>query len=135
MWLDEFYVYLSGLKKKYPKMIVCGDYNIAHKEVDIHNPKGNVKTSGFLPEERAWLSRYLDNGWLDTFRVFCQDPHRYSWWSQRFPSVRENNKGWRIDYITVTHSLKKQLVKADIYHDIKHSDHCPVYLEIKTKPG
>ena len=133
VWLDEFYVYLSSLKKKYPNMIVCGDYNIAHKEIDIHNPKGNVKTSGFLPEEREWLSKYFDNGWLDTFRFFCKDPDRYSWWSQRFPSVRANNKGWRIDYISVTTSLKKQLVAADIYPDVKHSDHCPVYLEIKSK--
>jgi exodeoxyribonuclease III len=132
VWLDEFYVYLISLKKKYPKLIVCGDYNIAHKEIDIHNPKGNAKTTGFLPEERAWLSKYLDNGWLDTFRFFCQDPDRYTWWSQRFPSVRANNKGWRIDYITVSTPLKKYLLSADIYHDIKHSDHCPVYLEIKT---
>ena len=131
VWLDEFYVYLEKLKKKHKKLIVCGDYNIAHKEIDIHDPKGNKKNSGFLPEEREWMTKFLGNGWIDSFRHFNPDPHRYSWWSQRFPSVRLNNKGWRIDYISVTDSLKKQLVAAEIYPDIKHSDHCPIYLEIK----
>jgi exodeoxyribonuclease-3 len=131
VWLDEFHAYLEKLKKKHKKLIVCGDYNIAHKEIDIHDPKGNKKNSGFLPEEREWMTKFLGNGWIDSFRHFVPDPHRYSWWSQRFPSVRLNNKGWRIDYISVTDSLKKKLVHAEIYPDIKHSDHCPVYLEIK----
>ena len=131
-WLDEFHEYLEGLKKDYPAMILCGDYNIAHKEIDIHDPKGNKNTTGFLPQERDWLSRFIDTKWIDTFRVFHPEPHRYSWWSQRFPSVRLNNKGWRIDYIMVTSALEKNLVDADIYHDVKHSDHCPVGLEIKT---
>ena len=130
-WLDEFHGYLEKLKKKNPKVILCGDYNIAHKEVDIHDPKGNKNSSGFLPEERAWMDKFLGVGWIDTFRHFHAEPHRYSWWSQRFPSVRINNKGWRIDYFTVTEPLKKQLVAADIYHDVKHSDHCPIFLEIK----
>jgi len=131
-WLDEFNIYLTELKKKYPKLIVMGDYNIAHKEIDIHDPKGNKKSSGFLPDERAWMDKFFDNGWIDTFREFHPEPHRYSWWTQRFPSVRAQNKGWRIDYINVTSPLKNQLVNADIYPDIKHSDHCPVYLELKT---
>jgi len=131
VWLDEFTVYLNKLRKKYPKLILCGDYNIAHQEIDIHDPKGNKKSSGFLPEEREWMTKFLDNKWIDTFRVFCKDPHRYSWWSQRFPTVRLQNKGWRIDYINVTEPLKKNLKAAEIYPDVKHSDHCPVYLDIK----
>ena len=130
-WLNEFNGYLNQLKKKYPKLILCGDYNIAHKEIDIHDPKGNKKSSGFLPEEREWMTRFLDNGWIDSFRCFHPEPHRYSWWSQRFPTVRLQNKGWRIDYINVTEPLKKNIKDAEIYPDIKHSDHCPVYLDIK----
>lgn len=130
-WLDEFHNYLEELKATFPKLILCGDYNIAHNEIDIHDPKGNKKTSGFLPEERDWMTKFLGSGWIDTFRHFHPEPHRYSWWSQRFPSVRLNNKGWRIDYITATNNLKDQLISADIYPDVKHSDHCPVYLEIK----
>lgn len=129
-WLDEFFNYLETVKKTIPKIILCGDYNIAHKEIDIHNPKGNIKTSGFLPGERAWMDRFFENGWVDAFRVLRPEPHRYSWWSQRFPTVREQNKGWRIDYINVTSALKNNLKDAEILPDIKHSDHCPVYLEI-----
>jgi exodeoxyribonuclease-3 len=84
-WLDEFNGYLKQLVKKYPKLILCGDYNIAHTEIDIHDPKGNKKSSGFLPEEREWMTKFLDNGWIDSFRCFHPEPHRYSWWSQRFP--------------------------------------------------
>jgi len=130
-WLDEFYTYLNKLRKKHPKIILCGDYNIAHKEIDIHDPKGNKNSSGFLPEEREWMTKFLGSGWIDTFREFHPEPHRYSWWSQRFPSVRLNNKGWRIDYITVTEPLQKNLKNAEIFPDIKHSDHCPVFVDIK----
>lgn len=129
-WLDEFFNYLENLKQAIPKIILCGDYNIAHKEIDIHNPKGNVKTSGFLPEERLWMDKFFSNDWVDAFRVLHPEPHRYSWWSQRFPTVRSQNKGWRIDYINVTQPLKNKLRDAEILPDIKHSDHCPVYLEI-----
>src|SRR5688572_12685027 len=129
-WLDEFYKYLEQLRKKYPKLILCGDYNIAHKEIDIHDPKGNKNSSGFLPDERKWLDKFFEAGWLDSFRLFHSEPHRYSWWSQRFPTVRLQNKGWRIDYINVTPPLKKKLKNAEIYPDVKHSDHCPVFLEI-----
>jgi exodeoxyribonuclease-3 len=130
-WLDEFYTWLNKLKKKQPKLVLCGDYNIAHKEIDIHDPKGNKNNSGFLPGEREWMTKLLGSGWIDTFREFHPEPHRYSWWSQRFPSVRLNNKGWRIDYINVTEPLKKQLKDAEIFPEVKHSDHCPVYVEIK----
>ena len=130
-WLAEFFNYLNTLKKKHPKLILCGDYNIAHREIDIHDPKGNKKSSGFLPEERVWTDKFLASGWIDTFRDLHPEPHRYSWWSQRFPIVRLQNKGWRIDYINVTEPLRKNIKSADIYPDIKHSDHCPVFLEIK----
>ena len=133
IWLNELYDYLEKEKKKNPKIILCGDYNIAHEEIDIHDPKSNKNSTGFLQEERAWMTQFLQSGWVDTFRHFHKEPHRYSWWSQRFPSVRLNNKGWRIDYITVTAPLTDQLKSADIFPDIKHSDHCPVFLEIKTK--
>ena len=129
-WLDEFFDYLGELRKNNPKIILCGDYNIAHKEIDIHDPKGNKNSSGFLPDERKWMDKFFDDGWIDTFREFHSEPHRYSWWSQRFPTVRLNNKGWRIDYINVTKPLKKNLKNAEIYPDVKHSDHCPVFLEI-----
>lgn len=131
VWLDEFHAWLNKLKKDCPNLILCGDYNIAHKEIDIHDPKGNKKSTGFLPEEREWMTGFLDSDWVDTFREFHPEPDRYSWWSQRFPTVRLQNKGWRIDYITVTKPLKKKLKDAEIYCDIKHSDHCPVYVEIK----
>lgn len=130
-WLDEIYDYVNKMKKKYPKLILCGDYNIAHTELDIHNPKGNKDTSGFLPAEREWMTKLFGNGWVDSFREFHPEPHRYSWWSQRFPSVRLENKGWRIDYINVTETLRKNLKDAEIYPDVKHSDHCPVYMDIK----
>ncbi|MGQ0738094.1 MAG: exodeoxyribonuclease III [Bacteroidota bacterium] len=130
-WLDEFYTWVNKLQKKYPKLILCGDYNIAHKEIDIHDPKGNKNSSGFLPEEREWMTKFLGSGWTDTFREFHPEPHRYSWWSQRFPTVRAQNKGWRIDYISTTEALKKNLKDAQIFPDVKHSDHCPIYLDIK----
>ena len=132
VWLDEFNAYLDKLKKKHKKIILCGDYNIAHNEIDIHDPKGNKKSRGFLPEEREWMTKFLASGWIDTFREFHKEPHRYSWWSQRFPTVRLNNKGWRIDYFTVTEALRPQLKGADIFPDVKHSDHCPIYLELKS---
>jgi exodeoxyribonuclease-3 len=131
-WLDEFAAYLKKEVKQHPKMILCGDYNIAHEEIDIHDPKGNKNTTGFLPEERAWMTAFLKNGWIDSFRVFHPEPQRYSWWSQRFPSVRLNNKGWRIDYICVTEALKSSLKDAEIYPDVKHSDHCPVFIKLKV---
>lgn len=130
-WLDENFKWLTTLKKKYPKLILCGDYNIAHNEIDIHDPKGNKKSSGFLPGEREWMTKYFASGWVDTFREIHTEPHHYSWWSQRFPSVRLNNKGWRIDYINVTENLKSRIKGAEIFPDVKHSDHCPVYLELK----
>jgi exodeoxyribonuclease-3 len=132
-WLDEFLDYLQLLRKKRTKLVVVGDYNIAHTEIDIHDPKGNKKSSGFLPEERAWMDKFLSNKWVDSFRELNPGiTGAYSWWSQRFPTVRLQNKGWRIDYICITESLKKQLVEAKIFPDVKHSDHCPIYAVLKT---
>jgi exodeoxyribonuclease-3 len=130
-WLSEFEQYLAVIRKKRPQLIVVGDYNIAHREIDIHDPKGNKKSSGFLPEERAWMDQFLDSGWVDTFRQM--NPAvvgGYSWWSQRFPSVRLQNKGWRIDYICVTDTLSASLNSASIFPDVKHSDHCPIFVEL-----
>ncbi len=129
-WLDEFHDYLLKLREERPNIIVVGDYNICHKEIDIHNPKGNKKSSGFLPEERAWMDNFFESGFIDTFRHFNKDPHHYTWWSQRFPTVREQNKGWRIDYISATEPLEGKLKHAEILPDVKHSDHCPCFLEI-----
>lgn len=130
-WLDEFFDYLQELRKTRKKLIVVGDYNIAHTEIDIHDPKGNKKSSGFLPEERAWMDKFLQHDWVDSFRELNPGvTGAYSWWSQRFPTVRLQNKGWRIDYICITKSLQPQLKAASIYPDVKHSDHCPIYAEI-----
>lgn len=129
-WLNEMYTYLGELRKERPQLVLCGDYNIAHRDIDIHDPKGNKNNSGFLPEEKAWMDKFLESGWIDSFRHFNDGPHCYTWWSQRFPSVRLQNKGWRIDYISVTQPLRERVLKAGIYPDVKHSDHCPIYLEL-----
>ena len=132
VWLDEFFEYLNELKKTRPNLIITGDYNIAHKEIDIHDPKGNKKSSGFLPEERAWMDKWVGAGYVDSFRhVNPEQAGAYSWWSQRFPTVRAQNKGWRIDYISVTESLRKSIKDAKIFPDVKHSDHCPIFLELE----
>lgn len=129
-WLDEFFGYINQLKQDRPNLIITGDYNICHKPIDIHNPASNKDSSGFLPEERAWMDKWFDNGFVDTFRFFNPHPHQYSWWSFRANS-RANNKGWRIDYISVSKSLESKLKDAAIYPDVKHSDHCPVYAALE----
>lgn len=131
-WLSEIGAWLNALAVQRPNLILCGDYNIAHTEIDIHDPKGNKKSSGFLPAERQWMDQFFEAGWVDSFRVFHPEGQRYSWWSQRFPSVRLQNKGWRIDYICVSAPLKDRLLDAEIWPDVKHSDHCPVYLVVST---
>lgn len=132
IWLEEFHRYIRELRKTRKKLIICGDYNIAHREIDIHNPSGNKNTTGFLPEERAWFDRFLEDDFVDSFRHLNQEPHHYSWWSMRFPSVRLENKGWRIDYINVSSNLKGNIHSVAILPEIKHSDHCPVYTELKS---
>ncbi len=132
-WLKEFFEWIQLLKKERPKIVLAGDYNIAHTDIDIHDPKGNKKSSGFLPEEKAWMDQLLAEGWIDSFRH--KNPTAvgaYSWWSQRFPSVRLNNKGWRIDYLCTTPALEKSIQSASILPLVKHSDHCPIVLELKN---
>ena len=128
-WLAEFYDYIGQLRKERPKLVVCGDYNICHKAIDIHDPVRNKNYTGFLPDERAWMDKLFDNGFVDTFRHFNQDPHQYTWWSA-FAGAREKNKGWRIDYINVSEPLQQSLKHAEILPHIRHSDHCPVFLEL-----
>lgn len=128
-FLNDFYQWVQELRKERPKLIVVGDYNIAHQEIDIHNPKGNQKNSGFLPEERAWMTKWFDNGFTDAFRFLNPEKEEYSWWSFR-ANARANNKGWRIDYQSVTNNLQGQLIRSYHMNEAKHSDHCPVFLEI-----
>lgn len=129
-FLDKFYVYVENLKKEIPNLIICGDVNICHQEIDIHNPISNKNTTGFLPEERAWVTKFLGSGFLDSFREFNREPHQYTWWSYRFNS-RGQNKGWRIDYQFASSTLKKNLKRAAILPEAYHSDHCPTLLEIE----
>lgn len=129
-YLGDFIKTITDLQKKRTKLILCGDYNICHKPIDIHNPISNKDTSGFKPEEREWMEQYFNSGFIDSFRHFNQEPHQYSWWSQRFNS-RAQNKGWRIDYIAVSKNLEKNLVESRMYQDAVHSDHCPVYTKLK----
>jgi exodeoxyribonuclease-3 len=129
-WLEFFFEYALQLKKEYPNLIISGDYNIAHQEIDIHNPVSNKNSSGFLPEERSWLTKYAAAGFIDSFRMFNQNPEEYSWWSYRANS-RNNNKGWRIDYQMASTEMKERLVSADILNQVIHSDHCPIVLEIR----
>lgn len=129
-WLDEFLDYLKKLKRSRSQLIVCGDYNIAHKEIDIHNPKANKNKTGFLPEERAWMDKLFKNGFLDGFRQINNEPGQYTWWHQLRKSTRLENKGWRIDYINVTNNLANNISHAEILPDVKHSDHCPVSLTL-----
>jgi exodeoxyribonuclease III len=130
VWLDEFLAYLNKLRETRTKIIVCGDYNIAHKEIDIHNPVSNKKSSGFLPEEREWFDKFLNNDFVDGFRHLNKEPDQYTWWSVMRPSTRLENKGWRIDYINVSTNLRDMIEDVKIFPEVKHSDHCPVYLEI-----
>lgn len=129
-WEEAFYNYLENLKKQKP-VIVCGDLNVAHQTIDLKNWKTNQKNAGFTPEERAALSRLLDNGFIDTFRYFYPTQEGvYSWWNYRFNS-RKNNAGWRIDYFLTSKDLAPRLADAKIHTDIMGSDHCPVELDLK----
>lgn len=128
-YMDDFYTYITALRDTIPNLIICGDYNICHTAMDIHDPVRNAKTSGFLPEERAWLDKFITNGYLDTFRMFNAEPHQYSWWTYR-ANARNNNKGWRIDYNLAPQCMHDRIVHASILQDVKHSDHCPILLEI-----
>lgn len=128
-FLRFFESYIAGVLVDHPNLIISGDYNICHQPIDIHNPKSNAKSSGFLPEERSWLDVFINNGFIDTFRHFNKDPHHYTWWSFRF-NARSKNMGWRIDYQLATKSLEPRLKSVKILPDAIHSDHCPILLEL-----
>ena len=130
MFMDDFQNYINELKKEIPNLVICGDYNICHKAIDIHDPIRNANVSGFLPQERNWLDQFMKNGFIDSFRFFNDQSDNYSWWSYR-AGARGNNKGWRIDYCLVSETLKEKLKRAFILPEAKHSDHCPVVVEIE----
>lgn len=130
-WLEDFHFYVNELKKERPKLILSGDYNICHREIDIHDPVRNKTVSGFLPEEREWMEQFFNNGYIDTFRYVNKEPHHYTWWSFRANS-RQKNLGWRIDYNVVTDNLKDNITNAYIDNQVYFSDHCPVILELNV---
>jgi len=128
-FMDEFHEYINELKQSHPNLVICGDYNICHEAIDIHDPIRNKNVSGFLPEERAWLDGFIKSGFVDSFRYLNPEPHNYSWWSYR-ANARNNNKGWRIDYALVSAPLKEHISRAFLLPEAKHSDHCPVGVEL-----
>jgi len=128
-FLDDFQRYSNKLLDEFPNLVISGDYNICHKAIDIHNPKSNANSSGFLPEERAWMDGFINSGYIDSFRHLHPDPHQYTWWSFR-ANARAKNLGWRIDYNMVSRPLENQIQSAAILADAVHSDHCPVSLEL-----
>ncbi|MCS6981261.1 MAG: exodeoxyribonuclease III [Flavobacteriales bacterium] len=129
-FLDAFLVFAQDAAHSHPHLVTCGDFNICHKAIDIHDPVGNKNSSGFLPEERAWMDKYFSSGFVDVFRMFYPDtPHQYTWWSYR-ANARKKNKGWRIDYITVTEVLASRARACRILSEAQHSDHCPVLMEL-----
>ncbi|MAZ55647.1 MAG: exodeoxyribonuclease III [Flavobacteriales bacterium] len=127
-FLDFFYNFIKS-EKKNTHILACGDYNICHKSIDIHDPIRNKYSSGFLEEERNWVDSFINLGFIDTFREINTQPHQYSWWSYR-ANARANNKGWRIDYHMLSNSLKHKIKDAKILSNIHHSDHCPILLEL-----
>lgn len=129
--LEAFTNYMEQLKKEYLKVLVCGDVNICHKSIDIHNPKDNEKNSGFLPEERAYIDKFIELGYFDTFRYINPHPHQYTWWNTR-TGAKKQNKGWRIDYIFATNNLKNEVKHAYLMPEVNFSDHCPMVLELGT---
>lgn len=129
-FLGDFKDYTAQLLKEHPKLIIGGDFNICHTEIDIHNPKGNKNTSGFLPEEREWVSEYLEVGMIDSFRHLNPDTlDAYSWWSYR-ANARANNKGWRIDYHMASTALAEAISGAGIDPEAMQSDHCPIWVSL-----
>ena len=128
-YMKEFKDYVQKLKENIPNLVICGDYNICHEAIDIHDPIRNSKVSGFLPWEREWLTDFINLGFIDSYRKLNKDPDRYSWWSYRANS-RANNKGWRIDYNLVSNTLNSNIKSSSILDQIFHSDHCPIVVEL-----
>jgi exodeoxyribonuclease-3 len=129
-FLEYYQDYINALRKERKNLIVCGDFNICHRAIDIHNPASNANSSGFLPEERDWMEQFLNSGFVDTFRSVNPDPHHYTWWSFR-AGARTKNLGWRIDYICASETLSEAIERAIILPDAKHSDHCPVVADFR----
>ena len=129
-YMDLFQDYINKLRQTVPNLVICGDYNICHEEIDIHNPKMKG-VSGFLPEERKWLGLFLNSGLIDSFRYLNPDLQQYTWWSYR-ANARANNKGWRLDYALATLPLQEKLKRCVILSDAVHSDHCPILLELEN---
>lgn len=128
-YLEDVLEYTNKLRQERPNIILSGDFNICHKPIDINNPQRHKKSSGFLPNEREWMDRFIESGFIDSFRLFDESAEKYSWWSYRANS-RAKNLGWRIDYNMVSTSLKERISNAYILMDVVHSDHCPVVVEI-----
>ncbi|NER17091.1 exodeoxyribonuclease III [Spongiivirga citrea] len=128
-YMADFHKYANKLRETRPNLIVCGDYNICHEAIDIHDPVRNKNVSGFLPVEREWIGNFINSGFIDTFRHFNKEPHNYSWWSYRANS-RANNKGWRLDYAMASQPLQEKLKRAVILSEAVHSDHCPILVEV-----
>ena len=129
-YMDDLFTYTNKLRKDIPGLVMCGDYNVCHQAIDIHDPVRNKNVSGFLPVEREWMSSFLDSGFTDSFRHLNKNPHHYTWWSYRANS-RANNKGWRLDYAMVSDPLKDRIKRSVILSDAVHSDHCPILLELE----
>lgn len=128
-YMADFQQYINVLTKDIPNLVISGDYNICHKAIDIHDPVRNANVSGFLPVERDWIDNFMKSGFIDSFRYFNKEPHQYSWWSYR-SNARARNKGWRLDYNLVSRPMENRLKRAVILSEAKHSDHCPVLLEL-----
>lgn len=128
---DRLLAFVKGLESKKP-VVLCGDFNVAHKEIDLKNPKNNVNNAGFTPQERAWMDSFIAAGFVDTFRIFNQQPDQYTWWSYRF-NARAKNVGWRIDYFCISGTAQDKVKSAGILPEVPGSDHCPVMLELRTR--
>ncbi len=128
-YMADFQEYINALKQQHPNLVILGDYNICHEAIDIHDPVRNKNVSGFLPVEREWIGKFIESGFIDSFRHFNKEPDNYSWWSYR-ANARANNKGWRLDYGMVAQPLHDKLKRAVILSEAKHSDHCPIVVEL-----